>query len=339
MAEIKFNPTICEKCNTRDCIMKCQYIDLSLDKAKEEQKKMFRGEMSSILTDCVTCCGCEEYCPHNNHPFFFIAEQQETLKVNPVPKPVTDAMVNVMTPMGSTRELELNNTIIDMCNFPMLIGTIRGKLFEGVSTFAGVDNFCNLMYMHFARNSATIERVPRVINNIMTKYLKKNNVSELICYHDECYATYTKWAPIYGVDVPFKPIHLFEFIYNRLIELKDDIKPLNIKAAYQRSCASRIIPETDYLVDDIFKLIGVERIDRVYDRQNALCCGAAIEVHQKFDLVEENQDKNVDDMKAGGATYCVFSCPLCFSTLMPKVSKKGIIPILMSDLCQKALGE
>ncbi len=339
MAELKFNPAICESCATMDCLTKCQYIDLPFDKAREEQKKMIRGEHSLILTECVTCCGCEEYCPNNNHPFFFISEQQEKLEINPVPKTVASAMVNVLAPNGESKELEMKKDVINMCTFSMLTGTIRGKLFKDVSTFAGNDNFCNLMYMHFARNSVTSERVPAVIDNIMTKYLKKNNISELICYHDECYGTYTKWAPLNGVEVPFKPVHFFEFIHRRLIELKDDIKPLNIKAAYQRSCSSRLTPETDHFVDDIFKLIGVERVDRVYDRQNALCCGAALEYQQKFDLTEDNQDRNVDDMKASGAAYCVFSCPLCFFTMMGKVFKKGIMPILISDLCLKALGE
>lgn len=339
MAELKFNPSICENCETRDCLAKCQYINLPPEKAREEQLKMIRGEHSQILTDCVTCCGCEEYCPNNNHPFFFIVEQQEKLGINPVPIPVADAMVNVLTPTGESLEQDCKNTVINMCNFSMLAGTLRGRLFRDISTFGGADNFCNLMYMHFARNSVTKDRVPKVIDNIMTKYLKKNNISELVCYHDECYGTYSKWAPMNGIEVPFKPVHFFEFTYNRLLELKDDIKPLNIKVAYQRSCSSRITPETDQLVDDIFKLIGAERVDRVYDRQNSLCCGAAVEMHQKFDLMEDIQDKNVDDMKAAGAAYCVFSCPLCFFTLMGKVFKKGIMPILMSDLCLKALGE
>ncbi len=339
MAERKFNPAVCDTCSTRDCITKCQYINLPPEAARVEQEKMFRGERSRILTECVTCCGCEEYCPRNNHPFFFISEQQEKLDINPVPKPVANAMVNILSPVWDSKSLELKGTVLNMCNFPMLAGTIRGKLFKDVSMFSGVDSFCNLMYMHFARSSATMERVPGVIDNIMEKYLKDNGVSELVCYHDECYGTYTKWAPINNVEVPFKPVHFFEFIHRRLVELKDEIKPLNVKVAYQRSCSSRITPETDRIVDDIFALIGVERVARVYDRQNALCCGAAIEMHQKFELMEENQDRNVNDMKEHGATYCAFSCPLCFFTLMGKTFKKGIMPILMSDLCLKALGE
>ena len=70
MYELKFDPAICEKCKTCDCIMKCQYIDMDLETAREEHGKLVRGEDSEILTRCVTCYACEEYCPYHNHPFY-----------------------------------------------------------------------------------------------------------------------------------------------------------------------------------------------------------------------------------------------------------------------------
>ncbi len=339
MYELKFDEKICKKCKTYDCIMKCQYIDLDLERAKEEKWKIIRGENSIILEECVTCYACEEYCPYDNHPFYQIVEQQEKLGIHPVPKPLEESQVRMMGPRGKIDYADLKEPVINMCYFPMMTGTIRGKLFKDASIFFGGDVFCNLMFLHFARNSAIKERLPGIMDNIMTYYLKKNNIKELICYHDECYGTYTKWAPAFGIEVPFKPIHLFDYIYNRLVELKDDITPLNLKVAYQRNCSARLIPETEHFVDDIFGLIGVERVKREYDYENALCCGGAIEAQQKFELTEEVQDKNVDDMKAAGVTHCVFNCPACFFTLMEKVSKEGITPIMMSDLCHLALGE
>ncbi len=336
------NTAICGQCETLDCIMKCQYMDFTIDEAKVEHEKLRRGENSSILKGCVTCCGCEEYCPHGNHPFYHIVELQEKFGVHPVPIPVEDAMVEIIIPTGDAPALTgggENKTIMNMCNFPMLAGTIRGSLFENVATFASMDTFCNLMYVHFARNSASRERIPKVIDTIMENYLKDHNSKELICYHDECYTAYTKWSEIFNIDVPFKPVHFFEFIHRRMTELKNNVKPLNIKAAFQRSCASRLTPETDHFIDDIFEIIGVERVKREYDRDNALCCGAALEMQQRFDLMEGNQEKNIQDMKINGATHCVFSCPLCFFTLMPGLMKAGIIPVLISDLCLQALGE
>jgi Fe-S oxidoreductase len=339
MYDLKFDPAICEKCRSCDCIMKCQYIDLDLETAKEEQGKLVRGEDSEILTQCVTCYACEEYCPYHNHPFYLIVERQEEKGIHPVPKPIEKSQVVMMAPRGRIEEKAATEPVINLCYFPMLKRSISGKLYKDASVILGSDIFCNLMFLHFARNSVIKERLPAMMENIMTYHLNPGGAKEFICYHDECYGTYTSWAPAFGMEVPFKPVHLFDFLYNRLKELKSDIKPLNIKAAYQRPCSSRLCPEMDHFVDDIFELIGVERTGREYDRENALCCGGVLEAQQLFDLTEENQRKNIEDMKASGATHCVFNCPFCFFTLMGKVSEKGMTPILMSDLCRMALGD
>ncbi|MDY6844306.1 MAG: (Fe-S)-binding protein [Thermodesulfobacteriota bacterium] len=339
MLTLKFDEGICKKCETYDCIMKCQYMDMDLEKAKEEKWKLIRSEDSSILKDCATCYACEEYCPHGNHPFYLIVERQEEKGYHPVPKPIEKVQLRMMEPAGIIDYKEVKEPVLDLCVFAMMEGAIRGKLFKDVSIISGNDLFCQLMFLHFAKHSTIKEKLPKMIDNIMTYYLKGNNIKELVCYHDECYGAYTSWAKAFGVDVPFKPVHLFDFLCQRLEELKSDIKPLNLKVAYQRPCSNRLIPETDHFVDDIFKLIGVERAKREYDHEDALCCGGIMEIQQLFDLVEENQEKNVDDMKASGATHCVFNCPFCFFILAEKVGKSGIVPIMMSDLCLQALGE
>ncbi|MBW2142061.1 MAG: (Fe-S)-binding protein, partial [Deltaproteobacteria bacterium] len=215
----------------------------------------------------------------------------------------------------------------------------RGKLFEGVSTIVGNDIFCNIMWLHFAKNSVIRERLPQVIDNIWNYYLKDSDTDEIICFHDECYGTYTQLAPAFGIDVPFKPVYFFEYLTKRLDELKDQIRPLNEKVAYQRPCSNRLIPETLHWVDDVFERIGADRVEREYDRENALCCCGPIQAQQRDELADDIQNKNLDDMEAAGVKYCVFNCPACFFTLRGLVAERGISPILMSDLCQIALGE
>lgn len=229
--------------------------------------------------------------------------------------------------------------VIDMCVFPMLEGCIRGRLFEGASTISGSDIFCNIMWLHFAKNSVIRERVPRMIDNIENYYLKDSGIDELICFHDECYGTLSHLAPAFDIDVPFKPIHLFEYLTKKLTELRTDIRPIKEKIAYQRPCSNRLVPETEPWLDEIFNMIGVERVQREYDGQNALCCAMTIRAMQKDEMADELQEKNIDDMLAAGATYAVFNCPVCMFSLGAMASKKGIKPILVSELCQLALGQ
>lgn len=337
MNELNYDPRICENCPTCDCLVKCQYMDFELTEARAEKEKILNGLDSKVLSDCVSCYACEEYCPSANHPFYQIVERQEEKGVLPVPIPLTKQQVRMMQARGTITPASVSAPVINMCYFPMLTGCVRGKLYENASVIVGSDIFCNIMWLHFGKNSVIRERLPRMIDNIWDFYLKDSGVDELVCFHDECYGTYTQLAPAFGIDVPFKSIHLFEYLAKKLDELKDQVKPIGAKVAYQRPCSNRLVPETRHWVDEIFQKIGVERAERQYDRENALCCGQVFRAQQREELADDIQQRNLDDMQQAGAAYCVFNCPACMFTLADAVAERGIFPILMSDLCQIAL--
>ncbi len=337
MYELKYDPDICRKCQTIDCIMNCQYIEMDLETAKREKNKILEAVDSTLLHDCVTCYACEEYCPNGNHPFYQIVERQEQLGIDPVPRPITRSQVQAMAPSGKIKVREGKGPLVNLCYFPMLRGLIKGRLFRDAAYFAGSDFMCQIMFLHFARDSVIKQRLPSLIEKIRREYVAGRGSEEMVCYHDECFGTYTSWAPAFGMEVPFTPVHLFDFLARRLGEL-DGVHKLNIKAAYQRPCSNRLAPQTDALVDRIFELIGVERTAREYDRKNALCCGGVFEAQQRFDLAEQVRERNVEDMKKSGATHVVFNCPFCYFTLSQKVSEAGMAPTFMSELCRLAAG-
>lgn len=164
--------------------------------------------------------------------------------------------------------------------------------------------FCNIMWLHFADMSSILERLPKMIQNIYEYYVKESNTHEIICFHDECYGAFTHLAPAYGINVPFKPVHIFEYILRKLDKLKDAIKPLNEKIAYQRPCSNRLCPEMDELLDEIFHRIGAIRVDRRYDKKTPLCCGSVIRIQQKDREADEIQRENIMDMKKNRGTVC-----------------------------------
>lgn len=336
MPDLKFDEAKCADCKAISCLVKCQYMDLDKNKAKKEWQKVINGEDSFVLEACATCYACEEYCPFGNHPFYLIVERQEEKNKLAAPRALIRQWVNMCEPVGKFMVGQVKERALSFCLIPRLQFLATGKLFQDValSWIIGAEFFCNAVYLHFSRMSVIKDRLPKIVENI-----QRQGTKELICLHDECYATYNSLAPAYGIEVPFKPVHYFEYLYDKLKEFKSDIRPLNIKAAYQRNCSTRLVPQVDHFVDDIFKLIGVTRLEREYDKDNALCCGALIFSSKGYDMGTDVQKRNLDDMVECGAEYCVFNCPACWDPLAAKVAKRGIKPIHMIDLCRLAIGE
>ncbi|UCG02752.1 MAG: (Fe-S)-binding protein [Candidatus Heimdallarchaeota archaeon] len=335
MYELKFDEKTCETCPTSDCLVKCQYIDIDKDTAKTEIKKMISGEDSFVLHECVTCYACEEYCQRGNHPFYLITDLQEKKGVLPMPKPLKTQFINI--PVPTRRDIiqfyGAEEPVISLCIFPQYIKLFsEEKFFQDLSIIIGRYFFCQLMYLHSGNPSLIRERLPGIIENIT-----QHGFKEVIFFHDECYSTLTSYADAYDIEVPFKPIHFYDYLYTKLEREKKKIHPLEVKVAFQRNCSARLTPDIEHFVDDIFNIIGVERVERKYDRENSLCCGGVIRGHQRYDRFVDIQTRNVEDMVNAGVDYCVFQCPACFDFLSEKVLKNRIKPIMMHDLCLLAL--
>ncbi|GAG44344.1 unnamed protein product, partial [marine sediment metagenome] len=131
----------------------------------------------------------------------------------------------------------------------------------------------------------------------------------------------------------------FEYLYNRLKELSNEIRPLNIKVAYQRPCSSRLSSDKHHFVADIMHLIGVDLVERKYQNENALCCGDVLGMAFGYEIKNDVQKRNIDDMVEHEAEYCVFNCSACQNALAIKVAKRGIKPIHIIDICRMTIGE
>ncbi|MFX1492957.1 MAG: heterodisulfide reductase-related iron-sulfur binding cluster [Promethearchaeota archaeon] len=335
-----FDNSHCAECENLDCLMRCHYIDFSgKDEARQEMSKMINGEKSRVLSDCITCFACDEYCPYESHPFDLIIDLQEkfnSLNLNP---DIVESTINRYQPHAELRlkDINPNKPVLNKCAFPKTNArNMQGQLFENLQYVSGLSYFCNLAYHHYGKDSITRERAPIIINNI-----KAQGIKEMICFHDECYGFYTSYCPRNNIELPedFKPIHLFEYLYHYLKEHESEITKLNLKIAYQRPCSNRFSPGIDEWVDKVCELIGVERVDREYDRENALCCAGTIVSLGKKKLAREVQKKNVDDIIKHGAEICVYNCPACMDSMGSRVVRSGLKNYFLSDLCRMALGE
>ncbi len=332
-----FDKSHCSECENIDCLTRCQWMDIDKETARIEMEKMINGEDSCVLVQCVTCFACDEYCPYDSHPFDLKTELQEKYNsLNIAPKQITSMIDHYKIPDDlRIKNIDPDKPVLHKCTLSRIHGEeMKGQLFENLQYISGRAFFCNLLFQHIARDSLIKKRLPIIIENI-----KKHKIKELICFHDECYGLWTSYCQRNNIVVPFKPIHLFEYVYNYLKEHESEIQKLNMKIAYQRNCSNRFIPETDKWVDEICELIGVERVPRQYDRENALCCGGPFGWLGKGNLVRPTLNKNIKDMIDHEAEVCVYNCPMCKDFMGSKVERKGLKNYLLSDLARMALGE
>jgi len=337
-----FNDKYCAECKTVDCMMKCQWIDFeNIAAAKHEIIKLVNEEEDCrILKECMLCFSCDEYCPYHSHPFDKINELQEKYQSQDIQDAIIENSLNMYKAKGefTPRPIDPKKPILNKCAFPkMNAKEMSGPMFDNLQSVGGLHYFCQLVYQHVAKPSVIKERVPIILDNFKKTGVLKD--TEVICWHDECYGLYTSYCQRNNLDVPFKPIHIFDYVYDYLKKHESDIKKLNIKAAYQRNCSNRYVPETDETLDKICELIGVERVARKYDRENGLCCAAPFGMRGHNKDVRKTQNKNVQDMVDFGASVAIFNCPMCKDTLERKVTSSGMKAYFISDLARLALGE
>ena len=337
MYQLKFDQKVCASCRQADCLLKCQYMTFSGHKeAHGEMMKIMKGRDSRVLHECTTCYACEEYCQHGNHPFYLISEQREEKGIFAAPRPITNQWINMTVMQGKYLVGDVKEKALSCCYIPELGPLGSGEIFKDVAEAGvfGTEFMCPAVHSHFARMSVIKERLPLVIENY-----SKLGVKEVICLHDECYGTLTSIADAYGMEVPFKPVYYMDFLLERMKKLKDKIKPLNMTVAYQRPCSNRLIPDKHPLVKKIFRLIGVKEPKRTYQDETALCCAEIMYSIGGYELADDVQKRNIDDMLATGAEYCVFNCPACQTAFAQKVEKRGLKTIHIIDLCKMAIGE
>ena len=322
----------CDLCG--DCLVKCLYVDYTREQAVADIQALREGKPAAILSRCVTCCACREYCPSGADPFDLILRAMEARDAFPVSKE-TVAMFDLAATVPSTViPGDPDKPALSLCLMEDRLpeGTVDSELFQGMTIAKGGDYFCSLGYVHLGLASPLGRNAGKFIANLAA--LGK----EIVFLHDDCYAMVHREVRDYGIEVPFRYKHLFEYLRDYLRDHRSRVRPLGLRVAYQRPCASRYTPEKDVFLDEIFELIGVEKPTRRYEGANALCCSAAI-IRVYPDMAVEVQAKNIDDAIAAGAEAIITLCPMCDRVLRRPAEARGLGKIYVTDLCRIALGE
>ena len=324
-----------EKCDLcGDCLVRCQYVDYDKEKAVEQIKELMEGKPAEVLEQCITCCACNEYCPTGANPFDLINRLQEVHGSLPIPEKTKKFMDSGTTVPSERIQGDKTKPALSLCAMEWALpdDAAGGRMFEGMTVVKGGEYFCYLGYVHIGMDNPLEKNAQRFIDKLAAVGSK-----EIVFIHDDCYAMLSK-MPEYNVQVPFKPMHIVEYMRNYLKEHRDQITPLDRKIAYQRPCASRYTGEMDPVLDEAFELLGVERVARKYDRESALCCGS---LFSRIDpeRIKPTMAKNIQDALGAGAEAMVFLCPVCMRALAKPALEQGLKPVFITQLARMALGE
>ncbi len=231
---------------------------------------------------------------------------------------------------GESNKLALSLDSFRFENFPE--GTFDSQLRKGMTIVRGGQYASLAGYVHIGGASLVEKYGQRVLDNLAG--LGK----DIVYLQNEGFVLAHVKAREYGLKVNFRYMHLFEYLHNHLKAHKRMITKLNKKVAYQANCATRWIPEYDAFLDEVFKLVGVDRPPRQYERPNALCCSLPIIVTNR-ELAIEIQKKNFEDAIACGADAVITSCPICYRVFRRPSAQFSLPSIFITDLCRIALGE
>jgi Fe-S oxidoreductase len=325
-----FKQELCDFCG--DCLVKCQWMKVELEEAKELLKSMIKGQHTRVLDECITCYACNEICPREANPFDLIAELQEKYRTISSEDMVKSTEAQY-TFKGELKGVPKAERVMSVCVFHKTDAElIQGQLYD-IPRIQGKPFFCWVLFSHIGAESVQRKHAKEFVDRLATTGAK-----EIVCFHDDCYTMLARLAPDYGIEVPFRPVHLSEYLVEYLRENQSRIKPLDMDMAYQRPCASRYTPEKEHFIDELFELVGARRVEREYDRENALCC-AGVKMMLGMGDPGPDQEKNILDAKTAGAKAIVCLCPICKQSLTGMATKHGIPLIFISDLARMALGE
>lgn len=259
-----FHDEKCDFCGK--CLELCPYVKYDHSMAVAEMKALVAGGNPPIVKSCVTCAACNQFCPTGANPFDLLNARQEETGDLGIPAVALENFSKLHNLPTVIKQGEPGRPVMNLCIVGDMVREQLGNpLFKGLTTIEGADYFCTVGYVHLGK--------PSLLETQAKKYVEKLaalKAEEIVCFHDDCYTMLTTLADEFGIQVPFRPVHLFEFLYRELSARKD-VQKLSLKIAYQAPCASRYTSEKDRYLDLLLDIVGVERVPRHFDRLNGLC--------------------------------------------------------------------
>ncbi|MGQ9720436.1 MAG: (Fe-S)-binding protein [Candidatus Jordarchaeum sp.] len=347
-----FNEETCERCGT--CLSRCPFLQLPLEKAKEEISRMIETRTSEeILRNCAGCSYCNTICPTRSEPAGLRKEirlkKNREEGVGSLLLITEEVPLNLMS-IGFELEIEKKRENLKKYMNPpkskemFYIGCslsyiytdlVKTKLLEDLPLLGGM-KYCCGGYV----NSLFGQEEAKIKGKKLLKEFNKLGVEKIISFCPGCdritRGLYPEIIEDYNIESQSIIEYLVEKYHRGELEFTNKIDK---RITFHDPCPWRSLDRKIYESPrELLEIMGAEVVEMSHNREKSLCCGAPVSFRNRA-LAEKIANMRVSEAEEVGAEALAFICTGCVFALSKSAVEKNIEAYYITELAQKAIGE
>nr|MDO8081099.1 (Fe-S)-binding protein [Candidatus Freyarchaeota archaeon] len=347
-----FNEGTCERCGT--CLSQCPFLQLPIEKAKEEISRMIETKTSAeIIRNCAGCSYCNTICPTQSNP----AELRKEIKLRKNRKEGVGSLLLIseeapLNLMSIGLELETGEKMENLKKYTnppknksmFYIGCslsyiytdlVKTKLLESLPLVGGM-KYCCGGYVH----SLFGEEEAKIKGEKLLEEFNELGVEKLISFCPGCdlmiRGVYPKIIEEYNIESQSIIEYLVEKYHKGELEFTNKIGQ---RITFHDPCPWRGLNRKIYESPrELLEIMGAEVVEMKHIREKSLCCGAPVSFRNR-ELAERIANKRASEAEEAGADAIAFICTGCVFALSKNAVEKNIEAYYITELAQMAVGE
>ncbi len=355
----KFNAEKCTLCG--ECFHQCPVMQLPLDIAKEEIRRLVYGEETKhVLKKCTSCFDCNFICPVGCNPTQRILDIWHEKSVSggiPIRAMyyTPDSVLNFRTYVLERLPQDERSLVKSWedrspceevfypgCNWLTVPYITRTRLLEGVNIRGSLNLCCGETYYRTGQYDM-VERAARRLE----AWHKQLGFKRMIIPCTAGRNMFTNVLPRFGVKLDFEVQHILPWLMERIEKGEILItNPLDMTVTIQESCYGKFFGDKYMDVPrDLLRMMGARVIEEELCRQNALCCGIGggfsyYSAYHPWDITLATI-KTLRLAKKTGAQALAVYCAGCLQMLtVGQIVYPNRMPVYhVFELLQMAVGE
>ena len=349
----------CTKCG--DCLVRCPVMQMDRTTATTEITDLLQtGYSAKIFNECTFCFSCNQYCPEDLRPHELILEKfmesrEKKGKISAVIPYLFNGMKTSMWKDIYSMLSNAENSILKKWSvIPppskeiLWIGCIgrmscfdieNSSVLRELPKFGPPDLCCGELAYRLGSWKAYTETIEKTL-----KVFEKLNIERMVCYCGSCYSYLSNILKnVYGSELPFKLISLYEWLDERRLAGKLELKKkLNLTTTLHESCyVSELGNNFARSLRDIYSSAGANIVGLEHHGDCNLSCGAVSVLRTLYlpSSMWKEQRKKYREAKETGNKNMAVNCPGCFITLSFTNKIAGIKLHYMPDELLEAYGD